>query len=219
MLLLKKTKRACFFRRPFPVLASPQTQREREARRRGKRSNKGGGGKQHRTRHHGSELVDVKAKLHAEDGGRAQVGETMGVQGIHDGALALPPSPHRVLDSSRRVVRPRDERAAARLVAHAHEYQGGRRAGALSLVGWQVFKWVRKAERCEFKGDAENGEGDDSSFGQDRSAATFETEAEAGQRRLTRGKAADMGADLSSNPFNLPPPSLAARNAVCACAR
>ena len=116
-------------------------------------------------------------------------------------------------------MRPRDERAAARLVTHAHEYHCGHRAEALFLVGWQVFKWVRKAERCEFKGDAENGEGDDSSFAQDRSAATFETEAEAGQRRLTRGKAADMGADLSSNPFNLPPPSPTARNAVCTGAR
>lgn len=28
------------------------------------------------------------------------MGETMGVQGIHDGALALPPSTHSVLDSS-----------------------------------------------------------------------------------------------------------------------
>ena len=57
-----------------------------------------------------------------------------------------------------------------------------------------MFKWVRKAERCEFKGEAENGEGEDSSL-QDHAAAGFETEAEASQRRLTRGKAADMGVD------------------------
>lgn len=55
----------------------------------------------------------------------------------------------------------------------------------------QVFKWVRKAERCEFKGvkgEAENGEDDDRGGGE-----AYETEAEAGQRRLTRGKAHDKG--------------------------
>jgi hypothetical protein len=43
---------------------------------------------------------------------------------------------------------------------------------------------VRKAERCEFKGEADNGEDDDRGGGE-----TYETEAEAGQRRLTRSGA------------------------------
>ena len=55
-----------------------------------------------------------------------------------------------------------------------------------NYINVQVFKWVRKAERCEFKGENANGEGDVSVA--DQAAA-----AEVGQQRTTRGKAAAMG--------------------------
>ena len=56
----------------------------------------------------------------------------------------------------------------------------------------QVFKWVRKSEKCEFKSDADNAESLESSA-IEYDQAVFGGEAEGGQRRLTRGKAADMG--------------------------
>ena len=61
----------------------------------------------------------------------------------------------------------------------------------------QVFKWVRTSTRCKHKSDDENGEGEPSAIDQEQLDAVFS--AEVGQRRLTRGKAADMGLSLLSS--------------------
>lgn len=113
----------------------------------------------------------------------------MGIQGLHDGTLFQA----RTFHTDRATPPCACVLCAVSQSTFVHSREINSRAGN-SFAEWQVFKWVRKAERCEFKGEAENGEGEDSSF-QDHSAAGFETEAEASQRRLTRGKAADMGLD------------------------
>lgn len=63
----------------------------------------------------------------------------------------------------------------------------------VSKGSMMVFKWVRKAERCDFGGggDTENREYANA-IDHDQLAAAF-GEPDVGQRRLTRGKAADMG--------------------------
>lgn len=72
------------------------------------------------------------------------------------------------------------------------------------MIHKQVFKWVRKAEVCQFKVDNENGES--SAIDHEQLAAAFGAEPEVGQRRLTRGKAADMGTAPSQTVLSYSPP-------------
>lgn len=105
----------------------------------------------------------VQAQPHAQLPGGAQVGEALDLQGLDDGAR--PPGVLRCVVC-----------VCARVFA-AHDPAAG-----------QVFKWVRKAEKCEFRRQAV-----DAAEGAAIDEGLLGAELEVGQRRLTRGKAADMG--------------------------
>lgn len=59
-----------------------------------------------------------------------------------------------------------------------------------------MFKWVRTSTRCKHKSDEQGEEGEVGDIDHASLAAAFGEEEEVGRRRLTRGKAADMGIDV-----------------------